>query len=231
MVAAAPTPPVHRRGAALAPAPPETPPEGLEGLATAARGCRACPLWEQATQTVPGEGPAGAAIMLVGEQPGDAEDIAGRPFVGPAGKVLDRALHEAGLERGALYLTNAVKHFKFAPRGKKRIHKRPETTEIHACQPWLAQEIALVQPRIVVMLGGSAANAVLGHSVAVTQQRGRPFRLPGGAVGVIATHPSYILRLQDRHEADLAYRRFVEDLAAVAHLASASGDEDVRVQN
>ncbi|MFO1151847.1 MAG: UdgX family uracil-DNA binding protein [Alsobacter sp.] len=210
MVEAAPTLPVARRGAEATAGAGEP---GAVTLADAVRGCRRCPLWEPATQGVPGQGPAGARIMLVGEQPGDQEDLAGRPFVGPAGQVLDRALGEAGLDRAGLYLTNAVKHFKFAPRGKRRIHKRPSSGEIEACLPWLVRELAEVDPAVVVMLGASAAEAILGRSVAVTQMRGRPFRMPDGRTGLVATHPAYILRLEDRDAAREAYGRLVADLA------------------
>ena len=133
-----------------------------------AKGCRACDLWKHATQTVFGEGPAKAALMLIGEQPGDAEDLAGHPFVGPAGQLLDRALADAGIDRGAVYLTNVVKHFKFEPRGKRRIHKKPRASEIGACRPWLDTEIALIKPRVIVCLGATAAQALLGRQFKVT---------------------------------------------------------------
>ncbi len=218
MVEAAPTLPVARRGALAHDGAGAREPATL---AEAIRGCRACPLWEPATQGVAGQGPAVARIMLVGEQPGDQEDIAGKPFVGPAGQVLDRALGEARLDRGSVYLTNAVKHFKFAPRGKRRIHKRPSSGEIEACLPWLRRELDMVGPAIVVMLGASAAEAVLGRSVAVTQVRGRPFRLPDGRTGLIATHPAYILRLDDTRSSQEAYVRLVEDLRLARTLAEA----------
>jgi uracil-DNA glycosylase len=223
MIEAAPTWPVQRRGAEPPPAPDagapdEDPPADLPAIAAAARGCRACPLWEHATQTVPGEGPADARLMVIGEQPGDLEDIAGRPFVGPAGQVFDRALAEAGVGRDRAYVTNAVKHFKFEPRGKRRIHKRPSAGEIHACLPWLERELAAVDPAVVVLLGASAAQAVLGRSVAVTRERGRPFRLGDGRWGVIATHPSYILRLQTEDEKRAAFGALVADLRTAAGL-------------
>ncbi len=223
MIAAAPTLPVQRRGAAYAPAVPDAG-EGLAGLPARLEGCRACPLWEPATQPIPGEGPAAARLMIVGEQPGDEEDISGRPFVGPAGRVLDRALAQAGVPRDGVYLTNAVKHFKFEPRGKKRIHKRPAAGEIHACLPWLQQEIAGVDPAVIVMLGASAAQAVLGRSVAVTRERGAPFRLQDGRWALVTTHPSYVLRLQDRREAEAAFAAMTGDLAAAAALARDAGD-------
>jgi DNA polymerase len=223
MVDAAPTLPVQRRGAVLADAAPAAPvpAEGLPGIAAAARTCRACPLWEHATQTVPGEGPATARLMLIGEQPGDLEDIEGRPFVGPAGRLLDRALAEAGVSRGGVYVTNAVKHFKFEPRGKRRLHKRPAAAEIHACLPWLERELETVDPGVIVLLGASAAQAVLGRSVAVTRERGEPFALPGGRTGLIATHPSYILRLQTDREKAAAFDALVADLRKAGELAEA----------
>ena len=181
-----------------------------------AKGCRACHLYRHATQTVFGEGPRKAEVMMVGEQPGDAEDLAGHPFVGPAGKLLDRALAEAGIDRKIVYVTNVVKHFKFEARGKRRIHAKPNGSEIAACRPWLETEIALVQPRVLVCLGATAAQALLGTSFKVTQQRGR-FVASTLAPRVTATvHPSSILRAPDdagRH-AELA--RFVADLRRVA---------------
>nr|WP_245422407.1 UdgX family uracil-DNA binding protein [Alsobacter soli] len=223
MIEAAPTLPVQRRGAVVEIAPDQgsAGPTGLPAIAEAARACRACPLWEQATQTVPGEGPADARLMVVGEQPGDLEDIAGKPFVGPAGAVFDRALAEAGVGRERAYVTNAVKHFKFEPRGKRRIHKRPSVGEIHACRSWLERELETVDPEVVVMLGASAAQAVLGRAVAVTRERGRPFRLPDGRWGVIATHPSYILRLQTEAEKEAAFAALVHDLRTAGGLVGA----------
>ena len=188
----------------------------LNKVREAAKGCRACHLYRHATQTVFGEGPRRAEVMMVGEQPGDAEDLAGHPFVGPAGKLLDRALAEAGIDRKIVYVTNVVKHFKFEPRGKRRIHAKPNGSEIAACRPWLETEIALVQPRVLVCLGATAAQALLGTSFKVTQQRGR-FVVSTLAPRVTATvHPSSILRAPDdagRH-AELA--RFVADLRRVA---------------
>ncbi|WP_188519568.1 UdgX family uracil-DNA binding protein [Alsobacter metallidurans] len=224
MIEAAPTFPVHRRGAEL-PEPADAAAadaQGLPAIAAAAKACRACPLWEQATQTVPGEGPETARLMVVGEQPGDLEDIAGRPFVGPAGRIFDQALAQAGVGREGAYVTNAVKHFKFEPRGKRRIHKRPAAGEIHACLPWLEREVATVDPEVIVMLGASAAQAVLGRAVAVTRERGQPFRLPDGRWGVIATHPSYILRLQTEPEKDAAFAALVSDLKTAADLIGPS---------
>ncbi|MET0308653.1 MAG: UdgX family uracil-DNA binding protein [Sphingomonas sp.] len=177
-----------------------------------AAACTRCDLYKHATQTVFGEGPVDARMMLVGEQPGDQEDLAGRPFVGPAGQMLDRALAEAGIERDALYVTNAVKHFKFEPRGKRRIHSRPDAGEITACRWWIEQERLLVKPEVTVALGATAARSLLGKAVTIGKARGRPIDLPGGGVGWITIHPSFLLRIQDRGEADAEYGRFVEDL-------------------
>ncbi|GAC1559065.1 MAG: UdgX family uracil-DNA binding protein [Beijerinckiaceae bacterium] len=216
MIAKAPSKPAVRRGAKHPePAAAEHRAEAagdLAGLKREALECRACPLWAPATQTVFGEGPRHAPILLVGEQPGDQEDLAGRPFVGPAGKILDKALAEAGLDRSRAYVTNAVKHFKFEPRGKRRLHKKPNVGEIRACAPWLEGELALVAPKIVVMLGASAAQAMLGRSAPVMKQRGRVFDLPGGRHGLVTVHPSYLLRLQGDDERESAYRDFVADL-------------------
>jgi uracil-DNA glycosylase family protein len=178
--------------------------------------CRACDLYKHATQTVFGEGPATATMMLIGEQPGDAEDLSGHPFVGPAGHLLDRALAEAGIDRRAVYLTNAVKHFKFEPRGKRRIHKKPRVSEIAACRPWLDAEIGLVKPRVIVCLGATAAQALLGTSFKVTTHRGifMPSTL---APRVMATvHPSSILRSRDAEARRAEMERFVSDLRAAA---------------
>lgn len=175
--------------------------------------CRRCPLHCAATQAVPGEGPADAAIMLVGEQPGDAEDLAGRPFVGPAGQLLDRALAEAGLDRDRLYLTNAVKHFKYEPRGKRRIHQKPNAGEVQSCKWWLNREIALVRPRLIVALGATAAGALSGRAVSVTKERG-PMSF-GEAQGFVTVHPSFLLRLPDESAREREYRNFVSDLGRV----------------
>jgi uracil-DNA glycosylase len=187
----------------------------------AAKHCRACDLWKRATQTVFGEGAAHAPVMFVGEQPGDKEDLQGHPFVGPAGAVLDKALVEAGIDRKQTYVTNAVKHFKWEPRGKRRIHKKPNSLEIAACRQWLDVEIELVRPEIVVCLGATAAQALLGRSFRVTQQRGEllPFRQ---APHVLATvHPSSILRVQDEESRHREYELFVEDLRVVARVLAA----------
>ncbi|HEX6465123.1 MAG TPA: UdgX family uracil-DNA binding protein [Vicinamibacterales bacterium] len=188
----------------------------LATLRDAAKDCRACDLHTRGTQTVFGEGPRKAEIMLVGEQPGDAEDLAGHPFVGPAGKLLDTALDEAGIDRSLVYVTNVVKHFKWEPRGKRRIHAKPNAAEIAACRPWLETEIVLVKPRILVCLGATAAQALLGRSFKVTERRGR-FVESSLAPRVIATvHPSSILRAADEESRRTEMRRFVQDLKRVA---------------
>jgi DNA polymerase len=188
----------------------------LKSVRDAAEDCRACHLYKKATQTVFGEGPRKAEVMLVGEQPGDAEDLAGHPFVGPAGKLLDRALQEAGIDRRLVYVTNVVKHFKWEPRGKRRIHAKPNAAEIAACRPWLETEIALVKPRVLVCLGATAAQALLGRSFKVSQQRGR-FIPSSLAPRVTATvHPSSILRAPDEESRHSELERFVADLRRVA---------------
>jgi DNA polymerase len=164
-----------------------------------------------------GEGPVGAALLFVGEQPGDVEDLAGRPFVGPAGKLFDQALAEAGIDRAAIYVTNAVKHFKFEPRGKRRIHAKPELPEIEACRPWLDQERALVGARVTVLMGATAARSVLGRAVAITRERGRPMTI-GDGPGLVTVHPSYLLRLPDEAARAREYAAFVADLRLAAGL-------------
>src|SRR5256885_3157125 len=189
--------------------------ESLPTLREAARGCRGCDLWKNATQTVFGEGKAGSTVMMVGEKPGDKEDIAGRPFVGPAGTLLDKALDAAGIDRDKVYVTNAVKHFKWTPKGRMRIHKKPSTREIAACRPWLDAEVRTVRPRIVVCLGSTAAQGLLGKDFRVTQQRGE-FMEKDGILFTATVHPSSILRSpndETRHrEMDL----FIRDLKKVA---------------
>jgi uracil-DNA glycosylase len=190
----------------------------LESLRKAAAGCRACPLWERGTQTVFGEGDSHARVMLVGEQPGNEEDLAGRPFVGPAGKLLDRALAAAGIERDRVYVTNVVKHFKWEPRGKRRIHAKPNAAEIAACRPWLDAELELIKPEILVCLGATAAQALLGRAFRVSKERGKlvPSRL---APHVLATvHPSAILRAPDEATRHAEMDRFVADLKKVGAL-------------
>ena len=194
-------------------------PGTLDAVAAEAASCRLCPLWQHATQVVYGEGPADARLMLVGEQPGDQEDLAGRPFVGPAGQLLDRALAEAGIDRARLYVTNAVKHFKFEPRGKRRIHATPDRGEIEACRFWLDQERFLVKPAVTLLLGASAARAVLGRTVTISRERGQPVPTDHG-VAMVTVHPSYLLRLPDEDAKAREYRHFVSDLKAAAALAA-----------
>jgi DNA polymerase len=189
---------------------------GMPALAAQAASCRLCPLWQPATQTVFGEGPLSARLMLVGEQPGDQEDLAGRPFVGPAGKILDRALAEAGIDRSGVYITNAVKHFKFEPRGKRRIHATPDRTEIEICRTWLVQEMKLVNPAVTILLGASAARAVLGRAVTISRERGRKLALPNGGAAWVTVHPSYLLRLPDEEMKAREYASFVADLRSAS---------------
>jgi len=185
----------------------------LRKVAEAAKGCRACDLWKSGTQTVFGEGRAKAELMLVGEQPGDQEDLAGRPFVGPAGKLLDRALEEAGIDRELAYVTNVVKHFKWQPRGKRRIHQKPNAAEIAACRPWLDAELALIKPEVLVCLGATAAQALLGRQFRVSKERGVPVESDLAPVVMATVHPSSILRSEDREEETAL---LVEDLRRVA---------------
>jgi uracil-DNA glycosylase len=188
----------------------------LSALRDAAARCRGCDLWERGTQTVFGEGSSHARVVLVGEQPGDREDLMGRPFVGPAGAVLDKALQQAGIDRDEVYVTNIVKHFKWEPRGKRRIHKKPSALEISACRPWLQAEIALTRPDVLVLLGASAAQGVLGRTFRVTQHRGKWVE-SSFAPNVLATvHPSAILRAADDESRHQEMRRFVIDLKVVA---------------
>jgi uracil-DNA glycosylase len=199
------------------------PEQALKLLAAEARGCTRCNLYKNATQTVFSEGPATASLMLVGEQPGDQEDIAGRPFVGPAGKVLDKALEAAGIERADVYITNAVKHFKNEPRGKRRIHKKPDTSEIDACRFWLDNEIELVRPEVIVALGATAARGVMGKAMAINANRGRLIALPAAMQGVIVTvHPSYLLRLQDDRDKRREFGLLVRDLRMAREAAGAT---------
>ena len=188
----------------------------LKSVQGVAKGCRACHLYKPATQTVFGEGPARAKIMMVGEQPGDAEDLAGHPFVGPAGKLLDRALEEAGIRRSIVYVTNVVKHFKFEPRGKRRIHAKPNGAEIAACRPWLETEIALVKPRVLVCLGATAAQALLGRAFRVSTQRGTFVASPLAPRVTATVHPSSILRAPDNESRRAEMKAFVRDLKRIA---------------
>ena len=195
--------------------PPADSPLGRAAAEAAA--CRRCGLWERATQTVFGEGPADATMLLIGEQPGDQEDLAGRPFVGPAGRLLDHALAEAGIAREAVYVTNAVKHFKFIPRGKRRIHQKPDRAEIVACRHWLDIERAALHPRVTVLLGATAAQAVLGRVVTIGRERGRAIRLDHG-MGIVTVHPSYVLRIPDEDAKAREYRALVADLRRAVQL-------------
>lgn len=191
-------------------------PRGLETLAREAKDCRNCDLWKHATHTVFGEGGAHARVVFIGEQPGDKEDLEGRPFVGPAGNLLNTAMEQAGIDRKDVYVTNAVKHFKWEPRGKRRIHKKPNGAEIAACRPWLDGEIAAIQPEIVVCLGATAAQAILGRNFRVTKQRGEFLKLPEGYTVVATVHPSSILRAPDEEARHEEMRLFVDDLRKVA---------------
>lgn len=191
----------------------------LAEIAADAASCRRCPLYRNATQTVFGQGSVTAPIMLVGEQPGNSEDKAGLPFVGPAGRILDRALQQAGIDRGNVYITNAVKHFKNVPRGKRRIHQRPNTYEIERCRWWLDQELRLVRPRVTVALGATAASALAGRTVTISKSRGRLMNFRDRLEGFVTVHPSYILRLRDQAKKE-EYRRLVADLQRVADFVS-----------
>ncbi len=192
----------------------------LDRLRAEAAVCKACPLWRHATQTVFGNGKAQASLMLVGEQPGNEEDLEGQPFVGPAAALLVRALADAGIDRDQVYVTNAVKHFKWEPRGKRRVHKTPVQREIDACNPWLLAEIACVQPRLIVCLGATAGRAVLGHAVRIGAVRGVLQSLPGRSDHRVAItyHPAYVLRQRDPERLAAAYGELVEDLRAVARV-------------
>src|SRR5947207_10386800 len=188
----------------------------LERLREAAAECTACPLYKNATQTVFGEGPEQSAIMFVGEQPGDAEDLAGHPFVGPAGKMLDRCLAEAGIDRGQTYVTNAVKHFKWVPRGTRRIHSKPGSMEIAACFPWLEAEMAAVKPDLIVALGATAAQALFGRAFRVTRDRGRPVPSRWAPLAMATVHPSSLLRAPDEETRHREIAHFIADLKAAA---------------
>jgi uracil-DNA glycosylase family protein len=188
----------------------------LDRLREDASGCRDCPLWERATQTVFGEGSPRAKLMLVGEQPGDSEDREGHPFIGPAGRILDQGLRDAGIDRADTYVTNAVKHFKWEPRGKRRLHKTPAQREIDACRQWLEREIATVQPALVVCLGATAAKSLLGAAFRITKSRGRLLHREGLPDLLATFHPSYVLRLKDRPGGDEAYAQLVADLRVAA---------------
>jgi DNA polymerase len=192
----------------------------LSTLRRAAEGCRGCPLWEDATQTVFGAGPRKAELMLVGEQPGDREDVKGEPFVGPAGRILERALDAAEIDGEDVYLTNAVKHFKWRARGKRRLHQTPRAGEVEACKPWLEAELKAVQPTALLALGATAAKALFGSSVRVTRDRGRLIDSPLAPVATLTLHPSAILRLRDHDEREDALAGLVDDLRLLASAAS-----------
>ncbi len=190
----------------------------LPALKEAAADCKACDLWKLGTQTVFGEGQRRAPVMFVGEQPGNEEDLTGKPFVGPAGRLLDQALEEAGIDRLQTYVTNVVKHFKWEPRGKRRIHKKPNAVEIAACRPWLEAEIAAVKPKVIVALGATAAQALLGPQFRVTKQRGEFIESTLAPYVMATVHPSSILRAPDDETRRLEYRRFVDDLKKLARV-------------
>jgi len=195
----------------------------LVSLRAAAAECKACDLWKRGTQTVFGEGARRAAALLVGEQPGNEEDLSGRPFVGPAGRLLDKALDEAGIERSRTYVTNVVKHFKWEPRGKRRIHAKPDALEIFACLPWLEAELAVVRPQLVVCLGATAAQAFLGKKFRVTQERGKILASPLAPRVLATVHPSSILRAPDEATRHIEMDRFIDDLKKVAEAIAAPG--------
>ena len=207
--------------------PGEEPLEDITSLAEAraeVQGCQRCPLFEHATQAVFGEGPERAAIMFVGEQPGDQEDLEGRPFVGPAGKLFDKALERAGIDRRKAYVTNAVKHFKFVPRGKRRLHQRPNGGEISACRFWLELERAFVKPKVIVALGATAVQSLLGRTATITSLRGKPIELDDGTLLYVTIHPSYLLRIRDGTEARAEERAFEADLKKTKALARERAD-------
>ena len=195
----------------------DVPPPGasLQELVEAARHCRRCPLFAHATQTVFGEGPRKAEVVMIGEQPGDKEDLEGRPFIGPAGRMLDRGLREAGIDRAQIYLTNAVKHFKNEPRGKKRLHKTPDMREVTICSAWLQREIEAINPKLLVAMGATAARALTGKAVPVGASRGHVLFLNGNRRAIITVHPSFLLRVPDETARAIEFRRFVSDLRLI----------------
>ena len=194
--------------------------KSLKAFRDAAADCKACDLWQRGTQTVFGEGPRGAEVLFVGEQPGNEEDLAGHPFVGPAGRLFNDALAAAGIDRAQTYVTNIVKHFKWEPRGKRRIHKKPNSSEITACRPWLEAEIALVKPKVIVCLGATAAQALLGPKFRVSKQRGQFIESTLAPYIIATVHPSSILRAPDDESRHLEKRRFIDDLKKVARVLS-----------
>jgi DNA polymerase len=195
----------------------------LTALRAAEAACTRCPLYRNATQVVPGEGPARARLMMVGEQPGDQEDRAGKPFVGPAGRLLDRAIAEAGIDRNAVFVTNAVKHFKFEPRGKRRLHQKPNAHEIERCKWWNDIERALVRPTLIAALGATAARSLFGKVVTITRMRGRLHELDDGTAAIVTTHPSALLRMPDQHAKAAAFALLVADLALCADYLKTHG--------
>src|SRR5213593_1492332 len=197
--------------------PPDT--SSLAAVREAAADCTACPLYKRATQTVFGEGPKRAAMMLVGEQPGDYEDVAGKPFVGPAGKIMDQALEDAGIDRSQVYVTNAVKHFKWEPRGKRRIHQKPNSREIAACRPWLEAELRIVRPKLVVAMGATAAQTIFGPGFRVTRERGKVLSSKLAPRVLATVHPSSLLRQPDEESRQREYEHFVSDLRAALRAA------------
>ena len=228
MIARATTEPPMRHARAEARKPdPEAAAEitSLADARAAIQGCHRCPLYEYATQAVFGEGPQHAEVMFVGEQPGDQEDLAGKPFVGPAGQVFDRALDKVGLDRSRIYVTNSVKHFKFEPRGKKRIHQKPNSGEITACRFWLNLEREFVRPKLVVAMGATAVQSLTGKAASITSLRGKKLELPDGATLLVTVHPSYLLRMPDRDKAAEELARFEADLRAVKAYVDKRGDE------
>src|SRR5947208_101113 len=198
--------------------PPDT--SNLTEVRDASRHCTACHLHKRATQTVFGEGPKSASIMMVGEQPGDSEDVAGKPFVGPAGKIMDQALEEAGIDRKQVYVTNAVKHFKWEPRGKRRIHQKPNSREVAACRPWLEAELRLVKPKLLVVLGSTAGQAIFGPSFRVTRERGKVLSSKFAPKVVATVHPSSLLRQPDEESRHREYKKFVADLRVAVKAAN-----------
>ena len=207
-------------GDVWAPAPvPDT--NSLAKIAAAAKECTACPLYKKATQTVFGEGPKRATMFMIGEQPGDYEDVAGKPFVGPAGKILNRALEDAGINRDEVYVTNAVKHFKWEPRGKRRIHQKPSARDIAACRPWLEAELRLVEPKLVVALGSTAGQTIFGPSFRVMKERGKVLSSRLAPRVVATVHPSSLLRQPDEASREREYKRFVADLRVAVRAAEA----------
>jgi uracil-DNA glycosylase len=200
----------------------DRPNDKIESLRREAASCQACPLWKDATQTVFGEGPQDAEILLVGEQPGDREDREGRPFVGPAGLLLDKALRDAGVDRKRVYVTNAVKHFKFEPRGKRRLHKRPNAREIEICRRWLFEEIEAISPRLIVALGATAARGLTGRMIPVQSNPGSLLTVDKGLRVLMTIHPSALLRLQDEEEKRSGYASFVNELRSIERLVDYS---------